>query len=192
MRGTPDRPPGAGRRASPPRSPTSAAAHRGELEELIATRTTQTNEVGRCTALLPGLCHVAALLRLATSRSRCSTSARRPGLNLLFDDYAYTYRARRGRRHLRTAGRAGSGVRCLRVHARDDLDRPARSRRLLPWPSGSVSTSRPSTPSPTTSALWLLACQWPDNPARFGRLRAALDNVRATPDPPRLVERATW
>jgi hypothetical protein len=31
-----------------------------------------------------------------------------------------------------------------------------------------------------------LACQWPDNPARFGRLRAALTNVRAAAHPPRL------
>ena len=62
------------------------------IAELVATRSTQTNEVGRCTALLPGLCHIARLdphdgpltvLDLGTSA----------GLNLLFDDYAYTYRA---------------------------------------------------------------------------------------------------
>ena len=69
--------------------------HRRELEHVIATRTTQTNEVGRCSALLPGLCHIAslydqdapiALLDLGTSA----------GLNLLFDDYAYTYRSASG------------------------------------------------------------------------------------------------
>ena len=69
--------------------------HRDELLELIATGSTQTNEVGRCTALLPALSHIAAgydrgqplgLLDLGTSA----------GLNLLFDRYAYTYRRRDG------------------------------------------------------------------------------------------------
>ncbi len=95
--------PGPGPRAtSPPPSPTSAACTAPSIEELIATRSTQTNEVGRCTSLLPGLCHIAArygwheplsLLDLGTSA----------GLNLLFDDYAYTYRAADGG-DVRTAG----------------------------------------------------------------------------------------
>ena len=103
-------PTGPGPGATSPRpSPTSAALHRTELERLIATRSTQTNEVGRCTGLLPGLCHIAAqygwqeplsLLDLGTSA----------GLNLLFDDYAYTYRAAEGGA-IRTAGRGGLGRR---------------------------------------------------------------------------------
>ena len=44
----------------------------------------------------------------------------------------------------------------------------------------------PVDPFSDDEALWLLACQWPDNPARFGRLRAALANVRAAAHPPRL------
>ncbi len=93
-------------------------AHRPDLEHLIATRTTQTNEVGRCTALFPGLCHISAsyggneplsLLDLGTSA----------GLNLLFDDYGYTYRAQLGDAVL-TAGPARSGV-ALECEARDDL-----------------------------------------------------------------------
>ncbi len=51
--------------------------HRRELEHLVATRTTQTNEVGRCSALLPGLCEVASRYS-GKFRSPCSTSARRP------------------------------------------------------------------------------------------------------------------
>ena len=63
--------------------------HRAELLALIAVRSTQTNEVGRCTALFPALGAIAAgypegqplwLLDLGTSA----------GLNLLFDSYAYT------------------------------------------------------------------------------------------------------
>ena len=44
----------------------------------------------------------------------------------------------------------------------------------------------PVDPFSDDEARWLLACQWPDNPARFGRLRAALANVRAAAHPPRL------
>src|SRR5271169_761479 len=93
-------------------------AHRAELERLIATRTTQTNEVGRCTALMPGLCHIASLYRweVPLSLLDLGTSA---GLNLLFDDYGYTYRAAVGDATL-TAGPSGSDV-ALECSARDDL-----------------------------------------------------------------------
>ena len=156
--------------------------HRAAVERLVATRTTQTNEVGRCTSLLPGLCHIASgygweeplcLLDLGTSA----------GLNLLFDDYAYTYRAARGGA-VRTAGAAGSAV-ALECSARDDLtDLPELQ---LPVMAERVGLDlSPLDPLSDDDARWLLACQWPDNPARFGRLRAALANVRAVARPPRL------
>jgi hypothetical protein len=157
-------------------------AHRAALEELIATRTTQTNEVGRCTALLPGLCFIAAqygwneplsLLDLGTSA----------GLNLLFDDYAYTYRAAEGDATL-AAGVAGSAV-ALECTARDDLEQLPELR--LPRIATRVGLDlSPLDPFSDDAARWLLACQWPDNPVRFGRLRAALANVRAAASPPRL------
>jgi hypothetical protein len=156
--------------------------HRAEIEGLVATRSTQTNEVGRCTGLLPGLCHIASgygrneplsLLDLGTSA----------GLNLLFDDYAYTYRAARGDAVI-TAGATGSAV-ALECSVRDDLT-------LLPELRLPVMAERvgldlaPLDPFSDDDARWLLACQWPDNPARFGRLRAALANVRTAAHPPRL------
>ena len=102
--------------AGPPEADDVAAAfadfcraHRAEVEQLIATRATQTNEVGRCTALLPGLCHIASQYRweVPISLLDLGTSA---GLNLLFDDYAYTYVAAHGGASL-TAGRCGVGRR---------------------------------------------------------------------------------
>ncbi len=157
-------------------------AHRAELVQLIATRTTQTNEVGRCTALLPGLCHIAAMYGWDRPLSLLDlgTSA---GLNLLFDDYSYVYRAAIGDTSL-TAGVAGSGV-ALECSARDDLTFLPDLR--LPLMAERVGLDlSPVDPFSDDDALWLLACQWPDNPARFGRLRAALANVRAAPHPPRL------
>jgi hypothetical protein len=171
----------------PPRGDVAAAftdfcrTHRAELEGLIATHSTQTNEVGRCSSLLPGLCHVAAqygweeplsLLDLGTSA----------GLNLLFDDYAYTYRTEDGA--LRTAGASGSAV-VLECAVRGELQWLPELR--LPRIAERVGLDlAPVDPSSDDAARWLLACLWPDNLARFGRLRAALANVRASAHPPRL------
>jgi hypothetical protein len=156
--------------------------YRADIERLVVTRATQTNEVGRCSALLPGLCLIAAeyewheplsLLDLGTSA----------GLNLLFDDYAYTYRSAEGAA-VRSAGASDSAV-VLECSARDDVT-------CLPELRSPVMAERvgldlsPVDPFSDDEARWLLACQWPDNPARFGRLRAALANVRAVAHPPRL------
>ena len=173
---------------APPQADVAAAfadfcrVHRVELERLIATRSTQTNEVGRCAALLPGLCHIAAqyswqeplsLLDLGTSA----------GLNLLFDDYAYTYRADSSDAILR-AGVSGAAV-ALECAARDGLTRLPDLR--LPAMAERVGLDlAPVDPFSDDEARWLLACLWPDNLARFERLRAALANVRAAPHPPRL------
>ncbi len=156
--------------------------YRSEVERLVATRTTQTNEVGRCTGLFPGLCVVAsqygwreplALLDLGTSA----------GLNLLFDDYGYTYRAAGGGAVL-AAGAEGSAV-ALECSVRDDLTHLPELR--LPVMAERVGLDlSPVNPFSDEEARWLLACQWPDNLARFGRLRAALANVRAAAHPPRL------
>ena len=180
VRGRPDEP--------PPEGEVAAAftdfcrVHRSEIEELTATRSTQTNEVGRCSALLPGLCHIAAqydwqeplsLLDLGTSA----------GLNLLFDDYAYTYRTSAGGA-IRRAGVAGSAV-AIECTARDD-------QLHLPDLRLPVMTERvgldlaPVDPFSDDEARWLLACLWPDNLPRFERLRAAIANVRTAPHPPRL------
>jgi hypothetical protein len=174
----------------PPDSDVAAAfadfcsTYRGELESLISTRSTQTNEVGRCTALLPGLCYIAARYHwdVPLSLLDLGTSA---GLNLLFDDYSYTYRSASDGGVL-TAGPPGSSV-TIECSARDDVH----SLPELRQPSMAARVGldlSPLNPMSDDAALWLLACQWPDNPARFGRLRAALSNARASAHPPRLVE----
>ena len=181
VRGLSDGPPPAGGVA--PAFADFCRAHRAELERLIATRSTQTNEVGRCSGLLPGLCHIAAQYGWEEPLSilDLGTSA---GLNLLFDDYAYTYRSAAGGA-LRTAGVADSPV-ALECTARDDLTDLPELR--LPLIADRVGLDlAPVDPFSDDEARWLLACLWPDNLARFGRLRAALANVRAASHPPRLV-----
>jgi hypothetical protein len=180
VRGRPDRP--------PPEGDVAAAftdfcrVHRSEIEALTATRSTQTNEVGRCSALLPGLCHIAALYdgQEPLSLLDLGTSA---GLNLLFDDYAYTYRASAGSA-IRQAGAAGGAV-AIECTTRHDLNQ-------LPDLRLPVMTERvgldlaPVDAFSDDEARWLLACLWPDNLPRFERLRAAIANLRTAPFPPRL------
>ncbi len=162
-------------------------AHRAEIEQLVATRSTQTNEVGRCTALLPGLCHIAAQYGWSEPLSLLDlgTSA---GLNLLFDDYAYSYRAADGdavrAAGARTHATGGEAV-ALTCTARPDVSHLPDLR--LPRMAERVGLDlSPVDPFSDDEARWLQACQWPDNPVRFGRLRGALANVRASAHPPRL------
>jgi hypothetical protein len=162
--------------------------HRDELLDLIATGSTQTNEVGRCTALLPALSHIAAgydrgqplgLLDLGTSA----------GLNLLFDRYAYTYRRRDGERdghHSENAtleaGDPSSAVR-LECSVRGGLSSlPSLE---VPSVTSRVGLDRaPIDPRNEAGARWLLACMWPDHLPRFARVRAALEIARADPRRP--------
>jgi hypothetical protein len=154
--------------------------HRGELLALIAVRSTQTNEVGRCTALLPALGTIAAgypdgqplrLLDLGTSA----------GLNLLFDSYAYTYRQRSDGTTLE-AGRRGGPVH-LECAVRGELGHLPPL--LFPPIAGRTGIdAHPIDPTSDDGADWLLACLWPDNLPRFARLRGALSTARTTDDPP--------
>ncbi|HWE67467.1 MAG TPA: DUF2332 domain-containing protein, partial [Acidimicrobiales bacterium] len=157
---------------------------RAELLPLIAVRSTQTNEVGRCAALLPALCAIAAsygesqpisLLDLGTSA----------GLNLLFDRYAYTYRQRADGAVLE-AGADGSPVR-LDCTVRGEL---AALPPLRPPPVAARAglDRQPIDPDSEDAARWLLACQWPDNLPRFIRLRAALAIARTTTGRPAIFE----
>jgi hypothetical protein len=167
--------------------------HRDRLLELLATGNTQTNEIGRCTALLPALSHIAAgyggraplgLLDLGTSA----------GLNLYFDRYAYAYRQHAAGAavtdsagvtagaHVVTAGDRASEV-LLECAVRGELaDLPSLE---LPALADRAGLDRsPIDPLDDAGARWLLACLWPDNLPRFARLQAALEIARRDPRPP--------
>jgi hypothetical protein len=155
-------------------------SHRAALLELIAVRSTQTNEVGRCTALLPALNVIAAgypagqplsLLDLGTSA----------GLNLLFDSYAYAY-TQRSDGALLAAGRPEATVR-LECTVRGELaELPSLA--LPPIATRTGIDAAPIDPMSDDGAHWLLACLWPDNLTRFTRLRGALAVARTTAEPP--------
>ncbi len=146
------------------------ATHRDHLTALVAARATQTNEVGRGAALLPVLAAVAgeagpiALVDLGTSA----------GLNLSMDRWTY--------RWTRDTGEVVDLPGHPDVVVTSDVTGPfpvPTTAPPIPWRIG-VDRS-PLDVASENDATWLLACTWPDEPARFERLRAALTVARTDP-----------
>ena len=150
--------------------------HRDALRDLIATRRVQTNEVRRCTALLPAFGRVAeraggrplALVEIGASA----------GLNLLWDRYRYDY----GSGHV--WGDPASPV-VLTCTLRGGGGVPP-----LPVPFPAIATRvgidlHPVDVRDPDAALWLRALIWPEHADRADRLDRALRLARN--DPPVVV-----
>jgi hypothetical protein len=131
-------------------------------------RPPQTNEVGRSAALMGGLLQVPLALRLQVRLFEIGCSG---GLNLLADLFAYVDSD--GAAY----GHAGSSV---------VLEPAWLAAPLLPWPDLALVERVGCDAAPvdvTTSAgrLALTAYVWPDQTARFERLRAALAIAQGHP-----------
>lgn len=146
------------------------ATNRTAIERLLATRTTQTNEVGRCALFLPALGligeEVGALGLLDVGASG--------GLNLLLDRYHYRYIDQAGR--TTEVGDLSTVV----------LETRTRGRVPVPERSPEISTRCGIDRSPIDitddgEAAWLEACVWPDQTDRFDRLVAAIGIARQAP-----------
>jgi hypothetical protein len=146
---------------------------RDELSEL-AGRPCQTNEVGRCAALLGGFLLVARETGLPLGLLEIGASA---GLNLCFDRYFYS-----GAGH--SFGDAVSPVRFEDVvnEGRPPFEQP------LEVVERRGCDASPLDATAREDRLTLLSSVWPDQVQRIEQLRAALDLVAA--DPPS-VERAS-
>jgi hypothetical protein len=149
--------------------------HADEIGDLLATRTIQTNEVGRSAMLVPAIWTVAssfggqpvALVEIGPSA----------GLNLLLDRYFIEYSDGR------SAGDPAAEVRlaCEVVGA------------VPPLPDGaglSISSRvgidlAPVDVRDPDAVAWLEACIWPDVPHRLERFRAAASLAAA--EPPELL-----
>ncbi len=152
----------------PERMPLSSAALRGFLERegeavtaLMRDHRTQTNEVGRCAALLPALpIGPIALVEIGASAGLC----------LLLDKYYYDY----GVAHV---GDADSPVQ-IRCKVGGPVPVPDITPKIV-WRRGL--DLNPLDVRRQDDAEWLLACVWPDHPDRRRRLQAAISLARQAP-----------
>ena len=142
------------------------AAHEDELRRIVATRSTQTNEVARCAVFLPALAMVAGAVG-PIGLVDVGTSA---GLNLHLDRYRYEYG------HGVAVGPASPVV--LPCGVRGEPPIPRR----LPAVAARVGLDRsPIDLLDADQVRWLMACVWPDQRDRFDRLAAAIGVARDHP-----------
>jgi len=145
-------------------------AHRAEVERLVSTRSTQTNEVNRSCLWFAALRAAAAdVPDRPVALVEVGASA---GLNLLFDQWAHDF---------------GDGV------SRGDDDSPVRLACRLdgaaPLDSPLAVTHRvgldvaPVDLGDPAERRWLKACIWPEQPERHARFDAAADRCAASPPP---------
>jgi hypothetical protein len=130
-----------------------------ELAELLATRRTQTNEIGRTALFVPAF----GLLERDRGPLAHVDVGASAGLNLLTPSYDL---------HYEPGGvlTAGSDV-VIRCGTRGEPPIPARH------PTIAVAVGLDAAPvdvSDAAQALWLEACVWPDQVERFDRLAAAI------------------
>jgi hypothetical protein len=156
-----------------------------EIRDLMATRSIQTNEVGRSAALLPGLVHAGG--RLQTPRGQPAELALvelgpSAGLNLLLDRFHVRYRTPSGA-VVAEAGPAESAVR-LECELRGGR-RPPVPVEPLPIAQRVGLDVEPVDVTVEEECRWLSACVWPGVPDRPQRLAAAVELARQSP--PRLL-----
>ncbi len=146
------------------------ADHRAPLEHLVATRTTQTNEVGRCALFLPALGLVADEVGPIGHLDVGASG----GLNLLLDQYEYHYRDEGGT--MTTVG--GDSPVVITCDIRGDVPIPT----TLPTIARRCGVDRnPIDVTDSTEAHWLEACVWPDQADRFHRLVQAIGLAQQQP-----------
>ena len=140
---------------------------RGEIEALMLTRRTQTNEAARCAILLPLLAALPqplALLEVGASAGLC----------LLPDRYAYDYGGHR---------LGGDGPPVLRCVPENDPPLPHALPEIA-WRAGL--DLDPIDVSDPEQVRWLELLIWPGQEHRVETLRGALEVARR--DPPRVIQ----
>lgn len=133
----------------------------GEVGDVMRSRRTQTNEVGRCAVLLPALPPgPLALVEVGASAGLC----------LLLDEYHYELGAT-------SLGPPASPVR-LRCAITGPAPLPSALPRIV-WRQGL--DLHPIDVRDDEAVRWLLACMWPDHRERRRRLEGAIELARGRP-----------
>ena len=133
----------------------------GEVGDVMRSRRTQTNEVGRCAVLFPALpSGPLALVEVGASAGLC----------LLLDQFHYELGST-------AIGEASSPVH-LRCAVAGPVPLPAAVPQIV-WRRGL--DANPINVHDDDAIRWLLACVWPDHRERRRRLEGAIDLARAKP-----------
>ncbi len=141
-------------------------SHRAQIEPLIASRVTNTNEIGRSALLHPGFRSIAAGTTAPLSLIEIGPSA---GLNMIWDTYGVRYR------------KGESIIAAINVTAPLVIEVEIKGDRVPPTgPTPSVGGRiglelNPVDLSNADDRDWLRALVWPDQEARLRRLDSAID-----------------
>lgn len=139
-----------------------------DIRTIVATRSVQTNEVGRCAFFLPAL----GLVERGVGPISLIDIGASAGLNLQLDRFEYRY----------SPGGVVGGPSpvVLECGTRGAVPIPRR----VPEIRSRVGIDRtPINLTDPVQARWLLACVWPDQADRFHRLEAAIEMAASNPAP---------
>lgn len=151
-----------------------------EISRLVLTRSTQTNEAGRCATLLPSLARIAAAEGRPLALLEVGASA---GLGLFPDRYGYEFEGPGGAvTRLAPSGAGPGSYPVLRCATSGDVPLPA-ALPAVAWRAG-IDLNPLDIRDPDDVA-WLEALIWPEQDFRRERLRRAI--AVALEDPPHLV-----
>lgn len=145
--------------------------HARAIAEVMLTRTTQTNEPGRCAALLPSLARIEGPLALI----EVGASA---GLCLVPDFYGYDW----GRQKLAPPARFGATAPVFQCRASKNTPLPVQHPEIV-WRAGL--DLNPLDVSNDEDIAWLEVLVWPEHHERLARLRKAIQIART--NRPRVV-----
>ena len=148
--------------------------------ELIASRFTQTNEVGRAALLYPALTRAAAEAggKVALLEPGCSA-----GLLLGLDSYAYRYQCEGGEQLTAGPAKAKVGLHCA-LETASGAESPTLAKKLSVGARIGLDRA-PVDLRDEEELAWLEACVWADQPERIRQLRNAA--AVQSKNPPELV-----
>lgn len=152
------------------------ARHEAALRACMRTRTTQTNEIGRCAVLWPALHAIAA--RCGTTDLALLDVGCSAGLNLGVDQYRYRYDATPGADEKHDASAPGDTCGLPLLTARSVGAKP-----LPQSPTPRIVQRCGIDPAPVSvddaaAVRWLRACLWPSDATRATRFEQAVALMR--------------
>ncbi|HEV8558016.1 MAG TPA: DUF2332 domain-containing protein [Actinophytocola sp.] len=138
----------------------------GEIRTLIATRTVQTNEVGRAALLYPAVALAAGRGPVGLLEVGCSA-----GLLLNLDRYGYRYQTEQAGQLAAGPAKPALGLHCA-LSVADGAELPAVPKKITVGARVGLDRS-PVDLTDEDEYAWLEACIWADQPERLRQFAAA-------------------